>query len=413
MPKTQGKDRWFLSYLPMNTSSGISSPLAPLFITEILKGGVIEYSIFVVVSSLATIMGLSVWGNLSDKLGRRRFFVLFGFLSLAATSLLLSISFNITYFISISFLSGFLGSAVTPVSSVLIMELAERKDWALKISKFSQYNTYGQIAGVMFAAIFSGYYPHVGSLRYLYIFSFGFYLLSALLGYMLVPESKNKVNRNEIPLGILRAFEKVRYLPSQIIHFNFHFRELDRDLKTIIIGFFVMMTGFQLFFVAFPILIKSIGVSSTVFFIIYLGNYLFSAITFGFSGQIAFRYGNRRIAVLATLVRIFIFPSMIVLISLITFKPYLFISFLLVYSVLGSLWSFISVGTGTLVSNLSKPEERGRVSGTYNAIQSLGAVMGSAFTGLIVASIGYDADFLIASAVTAVGLLIFSRIRSK
>lgn len=413
MSKSPERDRWFLSYFPMNASSGIASPLAPLFITELLAGGIIHYSIFVIVSSIATIIGLMVWGDLSDKLRMRRIFVLIGFISLAASSVLFYFSFNITFFIVVSFFSGFLGSAVTPVASILIMELTKRRDWSMKISKFSQYNSYGNIAGVVFAAIFTAAYPQPESLRYLYLISFALYLVSAYLGYKYIPESVTKIRRSMIPLRAFRVIERVRYLPSQIIHFNFHFRELAKDLKFILIGFLVMMTGFQLFFVAFPIMLRSLDVSSSVYFVIYLGNYLLGALTFGFSGRICVKYGNKRVSMIAVLIRIVIFPSVIALVYFLTFKPLLFVGLLIVYSILGGLWAFISVGTGTLVSNLSKPEERGRVSGTYNAVQSLGAVLGSALTGIIVTGIGYFSDYLIASAVVASGLLIFLREKSS
>jgi len=407
MSEKRGGDRWFLSYFPMNTSSGIVSPLAPLFITELLGGGIIDYSIYVVVSSLAAIAGLMFWGNLSDRLGRRRQFVLIGFISLSVSAILFSFSFSVPYFIAISFFSGFFGSAVTPVSSILIMELTERKDWSMKISKFSQYNSYANIAGVIIAALYTGKFPSPHLLRYLYIVAFAFYAASAVVGYLWVPESKQKINRDQVPIRTFRVIERVRYLPSQIIHFNFHFRELHRDLKFILIGFLIMMTGFQLFFVAFPILLKSLEISSTVFFIIYLGNYLFSALTFGFSGQTCLKYGNRRVTMIAVLSRIIIFPSVIGLVAFVTYRPILFVALLIIYSILGSLWAFISVGTGTLASNLSRPEERGRVSGTYNAIQSFGAVIGSAFAGIIVADAGYYVDFAVASLVTSLGLFIF------
>lgn len=414
MRNTSGRDRWFLSYFPMNTSAGVTSPLAPLFITELLAGGIVDYSIFVVVSSIATILGLMVWGNLSDRLGKRRIFVLIGFVSLAATAVLFSLSFNTAYFVAISFLSGFFGSAATPVSSILIMELAERRDWPLKISKFSQYNSYGNIAGVLFASVFTGIFPDVYLLRYLYLFAFAFYVISAILGYLYIPESKTRISRDEVPFRVYRVIERMRYLPSQLIHFNFHFRELDRDLKLILVGFLVMMTGFQLFVVAFPILLRSLEVPSSVYFIIFFGNYLFGAIAFGFSGRTSLIYGNRSVATVAVLSRILLLPALIGLIALtLPHRTMLFAILLVVYSLWGALWSLISVGTGTLVSNLSRPEERGRVSGTYNAIQSFGAVLGSALTGIIVTGIGYSPDFLIASALVAVGLLIFTRERSK
>lgn len=413
MSKALGKDTWFLSYFPMNTSLGIASPLAPLFITELLAGGIMDYSIYVIVASIATVFGLMVWGNLSDWLRKRRVFVLIGFLSLAASSLLFSISFNAEFFITIAFISGFFGSAVTPVSSILIMELAERKDWSMKISKFSQYNSYGNIAGVVFASVFTGAFPNPFLLRYLYVINFVFYVVSAVMGYLYIPESVKRVERDEVATRSFRVIERVRYLPSQIIHFNFHFRELEKDLKYIFLGFLIMMAGFQLFFVAFPIMLRSLSVSASVYFMIFLGNYLLSAMTFGFSGRICLRYGNKRVSAAAIMARIIIFPATIAVVSLVTFRPLLFVGLLLIYSILGSLWSFLSVGTATLVSNLSKPEERGRVSGTYNAVQSVGAVVGSALTGLIVTGIGYSLDFVIASGVVALGLMIFLREKSK
>lgn len=414
MNNPPGRDRWFLSYFPMNTSAGITGPLAPLFITELLAGGAVEYSAFVIVSSIATIIGLFFWGNLSDRLGKRKIFIYIGFISLAVTALMYSISFNIEYFIAVSFLSGFFGSAVTPVSSVLIMELTERKDWSMKISKFSQYNSYGNIAGVLFSAAFTGAFPKPFVLRYLYLVSFVFYVLSAILGHLYIQESKRKVVRDEVPLRTFRVIERVRYLPSQIIHFNFHFRELDKDLKYIIVGFLIMMTGFQLFFVEFPIMLTAnLGVSSSVYFLIYLGNYLLGAITFGFSGLTCTKYGNRKVAMIAIISRIIIFPSTVALVAFVAFRPLLFVGLLLIYSLLGALWAFISVGTGTLVSNLSKPEERGRVAGTYNAVQSFGAVIGSALTGIIVLRFGFYVDYIVASLVVIAGLLIFLREKSK
>ncbi len=414
MERPPGKDRWFLSYFPMNTSSGIASPLAPLFITELLAGGAIEYSVYVIVSSIATILGLFVWGNLSDRLGKRRIFVFIGFISLAITAVMFALSFNIEYFITVSFLSGFFGAAVIPVSSILIMELAERKDWSMKISKFSQYNSYGNIAGVLFSALYTGAFPNPSMLRYLYLVTFAFYIGSAVLGYLYIPESPRKINRDEIPLRAFRVIERVKYLPSQLIHFNFHFRSLEKDLQLILIGFLIMMTGFQLFFVEFPIMLTAnLHVSSSVYFLIFLGNYLFGAITFGFSGHTTMKYGNRRVATIAVITRILIFPSTVALVALVTFRPLLFVGLLLVYSLLGALWAFISVGTGTLVSNLSKPEERGRVSGTYNAVQSFGAVIGSALTGIIVTRFGFSVDYFMASLVVIAGLLIFLRVRSK
>ncbi len=408
------KDRWFLSYLPVNSANGLVSPLAPLFITEILLGGVIEYSLFTIISSIATIIGLFLWGWLSDRLKIRKIFVVLGFISLGFTSILFGLSPNFQFFITISFLSGFLGSAASPIASVLIMELSDRKDWSSKISKFSLYASLGQIIGVLLAASLTALIFQNSSLRFLYYIAALLYITSGVVAWIMIPEPQNKIDRNKIELRSFRVIEKMRYFPSHVIHWNFRFSNIDKNLRTVLFSFMTMMIGFQLYFVAFPILLKEIGVNNTVFFIIYLGNYIFSAITFTFSGQIANRIGMKRITILAVIMRLIIFPSTIFfIISLNHNRALLFDSLLLIYSILGALWSFISVGTATLSSNLSKPEQRGVVSGTYNAVQSFGVIVGSSLTGLIVVKYGFDVDFIFADLIVLLGLMFFSRIKSN
>lgn len=413
MESTIKKDRWFLAYLPVNSANGLIGPLAPLFITEILLGGVLEYSIFAISSSIATIIGLFLWGWLSDRLKKRKIFVVFGFISLGITSILFGISPNIEFFLGISFLSGFFGSAASPIASVLIMELSERKDWASKISKFSLYASLGQIIGVLLAASLSSIFFTVNSLRYLYYIASFLYIVSGIVALLIIPEPRTKIDRNRVELRSFRVFERIRYFPSHVIHWNFRLTNIDRNLRITLLSFMVMMMGFQLYFVAFPILLKDIGVNNSVFFIIYLGNYIFSAITFTFSGQIANKIGHKRITILAVTTRLFIFPSTILFIILLNHqKALLFDSLLLIYSLLGAMWSFISVGTATLSSNLSKPEQRGIVSGTYNAVQSIGVIVGSSLAGIIVLKYGFYIDFIFADIIVLLGLLSFLKVKS-
>jgi Arabinose efflux permease len=414
MDKKVPRDKWFLAYLPVNSANGLVSPLAPLFITEILLGGVVEYSLFTIVSSISTIIGLFLWGYLSDKLKKRKIFVVLGFISLGITSVLFGLSPNVLFFLSVSFLSGFLGSAAAPIASVLIMELSERKDWSNKISKFSLYASLGQIIGVLLAAGLSLIFLQSSSLRMLYYIASILYITSGVAAWLLIPESKSMIDRNKVDIRSFRVFEKIRYFPSHIIHWNFKFTNIDKNLRITLISFMIMMMGFQLFFVAFPIQLKEIGVNNTVFFLIYLGNYIFAAITFTFSGQIATKIGYKKVTSLAVITRLIIFPSTTFLIILLhNDKAILFDSLLLVYSLLGALWSFISVGTATLSSNLSKPEQRGVVAGTYNAVQSIGVIVGSSLTGLIVTRYGFSIDFFMADLVVLIGLLLFIRVNDK
>ena len=70
---------WFASYLFSNVSSGLTSPLLPLFVVIYLHASVIDVGTISSIASAASVPALIFWGNLSDSIGKRKIFLLIGF----------------------------------------------------------------------------------------------------------------------------------------------------------------------------------------------------------------------------------------------------------------------------------------------------------------------------------------------
>lgn len=68
-------------------------------------------------------------------------------------------------------------------------------------------------------------------------------------------------------------------------------------------------------------------------------------------------------------------------------------------------WSFFSVGAFTMVSDLTKPKERGRGIGLVNSAINMGAAIGSMLAGYLLAREMLDNIFFLAAAVAAIGLI--------
>src|SRR6266508_1236646 len=71
--------RWFYSYLPQGIAGGATSALIPLFAYG-LGGSLSDVGIIAAATSIASVPAFMLWGSLSDRLGRRKIFLLIGFL---------------------------------------------------------------------------------------------------------------------------------------------------------------------------------------------------------------------------------------------------------------------------------------------------------------------------------------------
>src|SRR2546430_8285584 len=113
---------WFYSSLPQGVAGGATSALIPLFASA-LGGSLSDIGIIAAATSLASVPAFMLWGSLSDRLGRRKVFLLIGFLGSGIASLAMGLSQTMSGFYLANLLAGFLGAASGPVGTVLLMEI--------------------------------------------------------------------------------------------------------------------------------------------------------------------------------------------------------------------------------------------------------------------------------------------------
>ncbi|MGA7650133.1 MAG: MFS transporter, partial [Thermoplasmata archaeon] len=74
-------DLWFLAYLPLAVSDGIATPLIPLLALQHFGASAFVVTIIIAASAMSQVPFTILWGNLSDRIAHRKFFLVGSFLA--------------------------------------------------------------------------------------------------------------------------------------------------------------------------------------------------------------------------------------------------------------------------------------------------------------------------------------------
>lgn len=371
-------------------------------------------------ASAASVPALIYWGNLSDKFGRRKIFVFAGFFGSFLTLIFIPLINGIWEYIMLLMVFQIIVMASVPVSTMIILENTVEAKWPSIMSSFNMITSIGTVLGLIFGSILVlGDTALTGSsLPDIYVLSALVYLVAAVSSLYLLPESKIKLKRHRIgDLYTVRVIERIRYLPSFMLHiFNEgkgqKSHRLDSGLKKYLFSTTLLMFGFQIFFVPFPVfLIERLGAGNLQIFIMYLLNSVFSTIAFRPAGMVVNRFGASRTISSSVISRIAIFTTAALIPFVITWNFLLLAIMLSLYGVLGGLWSFISISEITSISKMCEKTIRGRVIGMYNSLNGVGQILGAGVSGFAALYLGYQSDFLMAAIVVIAGLTMILRIR--
>jgi MFS family permease len=67
---------WFYAFIPHKLGGGLTATLLPLFVVQVAGGSVADVGWVTSLTALAGVPASIFWGNLSDRPGRRRPFLL-------------------------------------------------------------------------------------------------------------------------------------------------------------------------------------------------------------------------------------------------------------------------------------------------------------------------------------------------
>lgn len=415
-------ERWYYTFLPYNISGGSTGPLIPLFITEGLKGTMSQVGIASALSSVASVPANILWGNLSDTTGKRRQFVLIGFLGMALALILMGLSVTIEEYYMANITLGLLASAAAPVGTVLVLESFEKHEWAKRLGDFSKVGGVGWVIGLVVGTLWlQAFAPDDGALtmRALFILAGVLSLVSLALGLRWIPEPKEHVERERIEKHILNIsvnrIERARYLPQRLVGVlkissrNLRLSNFPDNLRRYYLVVFLIFTGFLTFYVALPIFLADyVGLPSSIVFVIYLASSVTSAFVYGLAGKWVSRVGGKGMQLMAIAVRILVIPAFF----LVTLFPLSTLSLIIIFStlhaIMGFCWANIAVAGNALVSNMSYADFRTQALGMYGAIQGVANIAGCLIGGFVADYLGFLETFLLAAGFVIVGLVLLT-----
>ncbi len=394
--------RWFYCYLPQGMSGGATSALIPLF-AYALGGSLAEVGIIAAATSIASVPAFMLWGALSDRLGRRKLFLLIGFLGSATSFLGMAVSFTMAQFYLANLLIGFLGAASGPVGAVLVLETSERKQWPSRLALLSRVSGVGWVVGLVLGVMWLSIGPELigdlGAMRALFVIGAALGLLAALLAASWLAEPTTRVERRSVHLvDIHFRVERVKFLPMRLLHF-FDPRnhgaarvKMSVPLRRYLVSVFLLFSGFTAFYGFFPILLReSYGLTNPEVFAVFIASQVASAAFYVRVGKWVADRGARRLQLYASLGRSVLFPSFF----LVTLLPLpwagRFGAALLLHAGVGLCWAVINVAGSTLVSKLAPDNARAEALGAYNAMQGFGSILGPLLGGFVAELFGYGA----------------------
>lgn len=405
-------NRWFIGYIFSNVAAGLTTPLIPLFIVFYLKSNVEYVGLVSSIASLASVPALIFWGNLSDKIKRRKIFIIIGFAGSFLSLLMVLVVHTMPSYIIMLVMFQIVAMASVPVSTLLILENSDKSAWPKVMGKFNSFSAIGTVLGLASGVLILTFFAGIGRelITYLYILAAWFYLIAGIISMAVLKEPKKEIKREKIGyIFALHVIERIRYFPTHIVHIpgKENNIKISYTLKLYLITTLVLMIGFQLFFIPYPVfVIDKTGASENDVYIMYLLNSLFSAATFMPAGKFINRVGSNRMLLMFTFIRIILFVGMGIIAFFVFDTIGYLLLFIIMYGVFGGLWSFISISEVTSISNMAIAATRGKVIGYYNSLNGVGQIIGAGLSGFIAYDISYSFDFILAGVIVLAGLLI-------
>jgi MFS family permease len=416
--------RWYFGHGLHYVADGGASTLIPLFISSSLGGNVSNVGIISAATSMASVPGAIGWSELSDHLQRRKMFIILDYIGTGILFMLMGLSTTLEQFLGLNILFGIVAAASVSMGTVIITETIEAKRWTKAIGTYTEVGGLGWILGLLLGGIWLeiGLYlvPGLDPLRGLFFILAAATIVAGIIAYRLVPDPKPKpfapqhVDKLVVFQG--RIIERPRYLPLWMYRRKYHEamhrirssgEMVPRPLKLYFLAALLLFSGFATVYTPFPIFLKDqMGVGWLEIFLLYIVSAVTSAIMYSRAGDIIPRMGERRTLIKINTIRVFLFSSFgalsLLVVAGIHLDHWLLLGCLFgLQGAIGFFWAFVSVASTALVSKCAPAGTKGMNLGLFNAMVSVGGIVGALVGGEVANYLGFSAAFF-----AGVGLVI-------
>jgi MFS family permease len=423
--RPSSSDLWFFSYLPLAIADGIATPLIPLLALQHFGAGAFAVTIIIAASGMSQVPFTILWGNLSDRVAHRKFFLVGSFFATGVSLILIALASDILTYFWLNVVEGLACAASAPIGTMLLLETRQKRWWPEDIGIFGLISGLGTTAGLglgfvwLFVIGFSG--SMVSVMTGLLILAGVLALLSAVIAWAWIEEPTVRLDRRSLAdlVNLHRgALERVRRVRSRVLNIVDLTRSEAEPLPgreiLFLLALGVMTVGFEMFYGPFPVFLTQVAAfSDASVFIVYLGAAAASTALFYHSGKAVELHSPKHVFMESLLGRLalillFLWGPAYILFGL--GSPGLVAWMTILNALLGVTWAFISTASTLFLVRLVGRSSRGRALGLYNAVAGAGGLLGTLLGGFCYATYGVHVAYGLAAFTVLVGLVLLAPI---
>jgi len=420
--RPSSSDLWFLSYLPLAISDGIATPLIPLLALQHFGASAFIVTVIIAASAMSQVPFTIVWGNLSDRVAHRKYFLVGSFLATGVSILGIALARDIRTFFLLNVVEGLASAASAPIGTMLLLETRHKRWWPQDIGLFGLISGLGTTVGLGLGFVWLFVLGHAGSaidtMTGLLLLSGALALLSAAVAWIWIEEPTTRVERRSTnDLLHLRTglAERARNFRSRVAGVIDLTRSSDERLPgreyLFLLALLVMSVGFDIFYGPFPVFLYSVlghnaHARDAGVFIVYLGAAAASTALFFHSGKAVDNHSPKSVfleslGARVALMVLFLWGPIYVLFGL--GSPALLAWLTILNGLLGVTWAFISTASTLFLVRLVGRSARGRALGLYNAIAGAGGLLGTLLGGWLYTAHGVHYTYSVAALTVLAG----------
>jgi len=411
-------ERWLPAWGLASVALGGASLIVPLYVVE-LGGTAADLGFLFATGSFVGVPGALVFGNLADRTGKRRIFVVAAMVVTVATMVAIPLVERIPLVVLVNAVLWFGFAAAIPVLTLLVVAGEPEERWSTLIARLNKYQGVGWALGLAlgFVVIAGGsrVVDAVTAQRYFFFACAICAGAGLLLGARTLPPDP-KPGREPSPRRLRRRVREAArfnvrgasfpFTPGRFDARDLHPRKfVDRftpQLATYFSAVFLVFTGFGVFFAPLPAYLSGVGYTSSEIFMLYLVLNVGAAIFYGPAAGLAGKYEVIHVHMGGLLARGIALPLVAAVGVAVGATTLGFGAVGLVFLAIGVAWAVIAVTAATLVTRLSPAVIRGEALGVYGALIAVGGGVGGLLGGFL-AGVGYVVAFAAAGVLVLLG----------
>ncbi|HEV2450278.1 MAG TPA: MFS transporter, partial [Thermoplasmata archaeon] len=200
--RPSSSDLWFLAYLPLAVSDGIATPLVPLLALARFSASPFVVVVIIAASALSQVPFTILWGNLSDRVQHRKYFLVASFGAGGLCIVAMAFAGTLGGYFWLNVLEGLASAASAPIGTMLLLETRQKRWWPTDMGLFGVISgigtTVGLALGFLWLFVFGFSWPVLQVMTGLLVLSGVLALLAALLAWAWIEEPNRLYDRRSL-----------------------------------------------------------------------------------------------------------------------------------------------------------------------------------------------------------------------